>query len=78
MTEKNADKGYIAVLGWSLRCIDALEKFDRRYVIVAPEWAEAYAVEHDVPFVKWDFERLNDRSHELASTLKDMGGHLDF
>ena len=73
MTDKNSDKGYIAIFGWSLRCIDALEKCDRRYVIVAPAWAEAYAVEHDIPFVAWDFERLNDRSFELATTLDDMG-----
>ncbi|WP_209427999.1 carboxylate--amine ligase [Pararhodobacter sp. SW119] len=73
MTKKDTTKGYIAVLGWSLRCIDALERFDRRYVIVAPPWAEEYAKANDIPYVSWDFERLNDRSHELALTLKDLG-----
>ena len=34
--EKNPDKGYVALLGWSLNAIDALERFDRRYVVVAP------------------------------------------
>lgn len=73
MTEKNPDKGYVAILGWSLNCIEALEKFDRRYVIVAPEWAEDYAKEHKIPFLSWNFERLNDRSMEIAETLKNMG-----
>lgn len=73
MTEKDPTKGYIAVLGWSLRCIDALERFDRRYVIVAPAWAEEYAKANGIPYISWDFERLNDRSLELAHTLKDMG-----
>ncbi|TVS01181.1 MAG: carboxylate--amine ligase [Rhodobacteraceae bacterium] len=73
MTSKDPNKGHVAILGWSLRCIDALEKFDRRYLIVAPKWAEDYAQQHDIPFLSWDFERLNDRSFELASTLKEMG-----
>ncbi|MDN3518872.1 carboxylate--amine ligase [Aquisalimonas lutea] len=73
MTEKNPDKGYVAILGWSISCIDALERFDRRYVIVAPEWAEDYAKEHGIPHITWDFERLNDRSMEIAERLKDEG-----
>ncbi len=73
MTAKDPNKGHVAILGWSLRCIDALEKFDRRYLIVAPKWAKDYASQHGIPFLSWDFERLNDRSFELASTLKEMG-----
>lgn len=34
--EKNPDKGYIALLGWSLNAVEAAESFDRRYVVVAP------------------------------------------
>lgn len=71
--EKNPDKGYIALLGWSINAIDALERFDRRYVVVAPDWAEDYATEHDIPYIKWNFERLNDRSHEIAEILKKEG-----
>jgi hypothetical protein len=71
--EKNPDKGYVALLGWSLNAVDALERFDRRYIVVAPPWAEAYCTEHNIPFLAWDFERLNDRSMEIASTLKEEG-----
>jgi hypothetical protein len=75
MTEQNYDpnKGYVALLGWSLNAVEAADKFDRRYVVVAPDWAEAYCKEHDIPHVPWNFERLNDRSVEIAQTLKDMG-----
>ncbi|MEZ5569277.1 MAG: carboxylate--amine ligase [Halioglobus sp.] len=73
MQEKNAEKGYVAILGWSLNAIDAVERFDRRYVVVAPSWAEDYARENDIPFIAWNFERLNDRSLEIAQTLKDAG-----
>ncbi|AEF38778.1 ATP-grasp domain-containing protein [Hoyosella subflava] len=71
--EKDPSKGHVALLGWSLSAIDAVDRFDRKYVVVAPEWAENYAHENDIPFVSWNFERLNDRSMEIAQTLKDMG-----
>lgn len=67
------DKGYVALLGWSLNAVEAADTFDRRYVVVAPDWAETYCEEHDIPYVPWNFERLNDRSVEIAQTLKDMG-----
>lgn len=73
MKEKDPNKGYIAILGWSLGAVEAMDAFDRRYVVVAPPWAEEYCEKHDIPYVPWDFERLNDRSMEIAQTLKDMG-----
>ncbi|MDA3858119.1 MAG: carboxylate--amine ligase [Roseovarius sp.] len=73
MTNKNPDKGYVAILGWSLNAIDAVDRFDRRYVVVAPPWAEDYCKQNDIPFVPWDFDRLNERSHELAHRLEEMG-----
>jgi len=71
--EKSADKGYIALLGWSLNAVEAAENFDRRYVVVAPEWAEEYCQKYNIPYVPWNFERLNDRSLEIADTLKEKG-----
>ena len=73
MTTKNPEKGYVALLGWSLNAIDAIDSFDRRYVVVAPPWAEEYCTQNEIPFMPWDFDRLNERSHELAHRLKDEG-----
>lgn len=73
MKEINPDKGYVAILGWSLNAIDAIDRFDRKYVVVAPHWAEEYAKENDIPYIKWDFERLNERSFEIAEYLKEEG-----
>jgi hypothetical protein len=70
---KDPNKGYIALLGWSINAIDAMERFDRKYVVVAPSWAEDYANEHDIPYIPWDFERFNERSLEIAETLKKEG-----
>ncbi len=71
--KKDPNKGYVALLGWSLNAVEAAENFDRRYVVVAPPWAEDYCVEHEIPYISWDFERLNDRSMEIAERLKDEG-----
>ncbi|RCV87839.1 ATP-grasp domain-containing protein [Billgrantia montanilacus] len=70
---KDTNKGYIALLGWSLNAIEAAENFDRRYVVVAPDWAEEYCTKHDIPYVSWHFERLNDSSLDIAEKLQGMG-----
>ncbi|MEE4252088.1 MAG: carboxylate--amine ligase [Alcanivoracaceae bacterium] len=71
--QKDLNKGYIALLGWSLNAVEAAENFDRRYIVVAPDWAEAYCTEHNIPYLPWNFERLNDRSMEIAERLRDLG-----
>ena len=71
--KKDPNKGYVALLGWCLNAVEAAESFDRRYVVVAPEWAEEYCQKNNIPYVPWDFERLNDRSMEIAETLQKMG-----
>ena len=70
---KDSNKGYIALLGWSLNAIKAAQKFDRRYVVVAPEWACDFCKANKIPFIPWDFVRLNDRSMEIAEKLKNEG-----
>ncbi len=72
-SNRNPEKGYIALLGWSPNAVDAVDRFDRRYVIVAPDWAEEYCQQHNIPFIAWNFERLNERSMEIAETLKERG-----
>lgn len=71
--KKDPNKGYVALLGWCLNAIEAAESFDRRYVVVAPEWAEEYCQKHNIPYIPWNFERLNDRSMEITETLQEMG-----
>ncbi|OAB55109.1 carboxylate--amine ligase [Phormidium willei BDU 130791] len=73
MTEKDPSKGYVAILGWSLNAIDAIDRFDRHYIVVAPNWAADYAEQNGIPFIAWDFERLNERSMELAERLQEEG-----
>ncbi|GGX38847.1 ATP-grasp domain-containing protein [Saccharospirillum salsuginis] len=72
-TPKDPNKGYIALLGWSLNAVKAAQKFDRRYVVVAPDWAADFCEANNIPFIQWDFVRLNDRSMEIAERLKAEG-----
>ena len=46
---KDPNKGYIALLGWSVNAIKAAQKFDRRYVVVAPEWAADFCTANNIP-----------------------------
>ncbi len=69
----DSSKSYVALLGWSLRAIEAIDRFDRPYIVVAPAWAEPYAKENGIDFMPWDFERLNERSYELAKSLDEKG-----
>lgn len=73
MAEKDPKKSKIALLGWSLRAIEAIDRFDRRYVVVAPSWAQEYADKHDIPYIPWDFGKINDSSYEIAKRLQDEG-----
>ncbi len=67
------DCSKVAIFGWSLKAIDAIDRFNRPYVVVAPDWARDYAEKNNIPFVPWDFSRLNERSMEIAKTLQDNG-----
>ena len=68
------DSGYVALLGWSLNAIDAVDRMEgRRYVVVAPDWAQDYCEQHNIPYIPWKFERINDRSFEIANVLKERG-----
>jgi hypothetical protein len=72
-TPKDPTKGYIALLGWSVNAIKAAQNFDRRYIVVAPDWAADFCTANKIPFIVWNFTRLNDRSMEIAQTLKAEG-----
>src|SRR6056297_897855 len=72
-TPKDPNKGYIALLGWSINAIKAAQKLDRRYIVVAPDWAADFCTANKIPVIPWDFVRLNDRSMEIAEVLKERG-----
>lgn len=70
MSEKNIRT---ALIGWSLQSIEAADKMGRPFVVVGPPDFEAYAKEHGINFVGWNFDRINENSGELFDTLNEMG-----
>ncbi|MFP3321869.1 ATP-grasp domain-containing protein [Planococcus sp. SIMBA_160] len=76
MTEVNATSKKTAILGWSIPAIEAMDKLDRPYVVVGPPDFVSFAKEHDIPFIPWDFDRLNEGSDELYERLNEMGVKL--
>ena len=63
-TPKDPNKGYIALLGWSVNAIKAAQKFDRRYIEVAPNWAADFCTANKIPFIPRDFRGgLRERGH---------------
>ena len=76
MTEVNATSKKTAILGWSIPAIEAMDKLDRPYVVVGPPDFISFAKEHDIDFIPWDFDRLNEGSDELYKRLNEMGVKL--
>lgn len=76
MTEVNTTSKKTAILGWSIPAIEAMDKLDRPFVVVGPPDFISFAKEHDIPFIPWDFDRLNEGSDELYERLNEMGVKL--
>ncbi|MDN5708415.1 MAG: ATP-grasp domain-containing protein [Planococcus sp. (in: firmicutes)] len=76
MTEVNSISKKTAILGWSIPAIEAMDKLDRPFVVVGPPDFVSFAKEHEIPFIPWDFDRLNEGSDELYERLKEMGVKL--
>ena len=74
---KDKTKPYLtALIGWSLPAIEACTKLERPFVVVGPPDFEAYAEKHDIAFVGWDFDRLNEGSDHLYKQLKALGAEV--
>ena len=64
----------VAILGWSLFSIEAMQRFNREFVIVGDPSFEQYARDNRIPFVGWDMSELDRASAEkLADRLRSEG-----
>ncbi|MEI2665262.1 ATP-grasp domain-containing protein [Rossellomorea sp. LJF3] len=74
---KDETKPYLtALIGWSLPAIEACTKLNRPFVVVGPPDFESYAEKHDIAFIGWDFDRLNEGSDHLYKQLKSLGAEV--
>ncbi len=72
MQMKESKGTVTALLGWSLHAIEAIDKMNRPYVVVGPPEFQSFADTHDIQFVPWVFDHLEERSDELYETLKNL------
>ncbi|MFQ3544199.1 ATP-grasp domain-containing protein [Halobacillus rhizosphaerae] len=63
---------HTALIGWSVQAIEAAAKLNRPFVVVGPPDFESYAKKHDILFVGWDFNKINESSDELYKKLKAL------
>ncbi len=66
-------KGKVALLGYCVPAMEALDKLGRPFVSVVPPDFESTMEEADLPYVLWEFGTVNEKSMSLAKTLGDMG-----
>lgn len=62
-----------ALVGWSAEAMDGLQKAERSFIAVVPPEFGPYMEEHDLPYEPWDFDRLDEKAGDLATSLKERG-----
>jgi len=64
-----------ALIGWSLPVIDGMKEAGLPFVVVSFPDFEAYAKEHDIPFVGYQLDNWGDQSNslDLIEKLKPFG-----
>jgi hypothetical protein len=62
----------VALLGFCVPAMEALDDIGRPFVSVVPPAFAPYMEEHGLEFTTWDFDKRNEKSNELAETLRAM------
>lgn len=70
------DKAPVGLLGFCIPAYEAMDNAGRPFVAVVPPEFESYMKEHGIAHVLWDFDRVNDRSIQLANELREQGVNL--
>jgi len=76
MTPATKRPGTIALLGYTIESFEAASNLGYDFVAVVPPGYETYLEKDGIRAVAWDFDRINERSAELAGTLMGMGVRL--
>lgn len=66
-------KQTVALLGYCVPAMEAMDKIGRPFVAVVPPLFEATMKDGDIPHVLWEFNTVNEKSFNLAGVLSDMG-----
>ena len=76
MNEPKKRPGTIALLGYTVESFEAAANLGYDFVAVVPPGYDSLLEKDGIKAVPWDFERINERSDELARTLMEMDVRL--
>ena len=72
----------VAIIGWSLPSIEAIQQIEKPYLVVSHKEFQSYAEQHNIPFLAWDFgkpsqyQEVFERSKDLFNLLMKLDvGH---
>ncbi|MFZ0370969.1 MAG: carboxylate--amine ligase [Halobacillus sp.] len=72
----------VALIGWSVPSIEAMQQMEKPYIVVSHEDFKPYAEQHNIPFFAWDFgkpshyQEVYERSGDLFTQLVELDvGH---
>ncbi|SDJ12208.1 ATP-grasp domain-containing protein [Salimicrobium halophilum] len=75
---KRKENTKIALIGWGLPSMEAMQRVNRDFIVVSLPEFEPYAKKHEIPFIAWDFgkeptyEEVYERSAKLHDRLREM------
>lgn len=72
-SEASAPRSKVALLGYCLPAMEALDAAGHEFIAVVPSDFEPYMVENEIEYEVWDFRRYNENSGELANRLMQRG-----
>ncbi|MBD3235246.1 MAG: ATP-grasp domain-containing protein [Candidatus Eisenbacteria bacterium] len=76
MSESKRRPGTIALLGYTIESFEAAAKLGYDFVAVVPPGYDELLAKDRIQAVPWKFDRINERSTELAETLLGMNVRL--
>ncbi|WP_058309227.1 ATP-grasp domain-containing protein [Gracilibacillus massiliensis] len=76
--QKPAKGKKMALIGWSIPTMEAMDRIGRPYVVVSLPDFQEYATEHDIPFFAWQFDKDSDyeqvfkKAEDLSKALQKL------
>lgn len=74
--EKRKRSRKIALLGYCVESMEAAQRLGYEFVVVVPPGFAEFLEGDGIPAVTWDFDVINENSHELAQKMMAMGVSL--
>jgi hypothetical protein len=68
-----AKESKIALIGWSLQAIEAIDKLNKPFIVVGPPDFQSFANKYKIPFIGWDFGNDREQNEDSKQTINAFG-----